>query len=79
MLRPSFLSAPGWGAVGGGGNVQARSTVNIQRGKVVSLLTGQCRFQVFPVQPKLCELAKPHLPGRAFMFLMETRSASGHV
>lgn len=76
---PSFFSAPGWEAVGGGGNVQARSTVNIRRGKALSLLTGRCRFQVFPIQPKLCELAKPHLPGRVLMFLMETRSVSGRV
>ena len=53
--------------------------MNIRRAERLSLLTGWCRSQVFPIQPKLCELAKPHLPERHFVFLMETHSVSGHA
>lgn len=62
-LQQNLSSLPsGWGGVGLGGNGQARSTMNMQSRKALCLLTGQCRSWVVPIQPKLYELAKPHLP-----------------
>lgn len=52
-LWQNLLAAPVWGGVVQGGGRQARSMVNVQSRKALSLLTGWRRSRVFPIQPKL--------------------------